>query len=381
MRATAVVTVRNEGAFLIEWLAHHRGVGFTDVVMVSNDCDDGTDAMLDRLAAMGEVHHIANPGPHEGGIQFTGLKRADGHPAVRGADWLMALDIDEFVNIHAGDHSLGALIAALPEADAITLTWRVFGNCGVRDFADTPVTETFTRAAPEVMPWPWRAYLFKTLYRNSGAYRKLGVHRPRAAVAEQAARARWFDGHGRELDARSRTHGIFSHFGRPNYGLAQINHYPLGAMESYIVKRDRGRAVHGDHDLGLDYWTERNWCQVEDVSIRAAGPLAAPHLARLRADRELSDLHAAAVDWRKRRFEALMADEENRALFGRLLLAPPARVVAREDARRLYAFTRAPGTAEGAPAPISAGPWPLPGTRRRFWYALAHAFYVFISYG
>ncbi|HCQ67279.1 MAG TPA: glycosyl transferase family 2 [Rhodobacteraceae bacterium] len=342
MRATAVLTVRNEGAFLIEWLAHHLGLGFTDIVVLSNDCDDGTDAMLDRLDALGELHHLPNPGPHEGGIQFTALKRADAHPAVKQADWLMALDIDEFVNIHVGDHTLAALIAALPAADAITLTWRVFGNCGVRDYADTPITETFTRAAPEVMPWPWRAFMFKTLYRNTGAYRKLGVHRPRSPVTQKAAQMRWYDSHGRELEARVRTQGTFSQFGRPNYGLAQLNHYPLGAMESYIVKRDRGRAVHSDHALGLDYWTERNWCQVEDTTIRACAPHAAPHLARLKADPALAILHRQAVDWREARFADLMEAEENRALFGRLLLAPPARVVAPDDARRLHAFTRPP---------------------------------------
>ena len=341
MRATLVVTVRNEGAFLIDWLAHHKGLGFTDVVALSNDCDDGTDAMLDRLAEMGELHHVPNPGPHEGGIQFTALKRADGHAAVKEADWLLALDIDEYVNIHTGDHTLPALLAALPEAEAITLTWRMFGNCGLRDYADAPVTESFTRAAPEVMPWPWRAFMFKTLYRNTGAYRKLGVHRPRAP-ADKAETARWFDSHGRELPPRFRKQGTFSHFARPNYGRAQINHYPLGAMESYIVKRDRGRAVHGGHDLGLDYWTERNWCQVEDLTISASAPLAAPHLARLKADETLAALHADAVAWRKRRFETLMQEEDNRALFGRLLMAPPARVVAPDDAKRLYAFTRPP---------------------------------------
>ncbi|GGD41342.1 glycosyltransferase family 2 protein [Sinisalibacter lacisalsi] len=343
MRATAVLTVRNEGAFLIEWLAHHKGVGFTDFLVLSNDCDDGTDAMLNRLADLGEIVHLPNPGPHEGGVQFAAMKRADTHPLVRGADWLMTLDIDEFVNIHVGDHSLTALRAALPVADAITLTWRLFGNCGRRDYEDRPITEQFTRAAPEVMVWPWRAFMFKTLFRNAGAYGKLGVHRPRAPT-EAADTARWFDGEGRELEPRFRRGQIFSPFGRRNYRLAQLNHYPLGAMESYIVKRDRGRAVHGGEALGLDYWTERNWCQVEDSSIRAAEGLRAPHLARLRADPVLARLHAEAVAWRKARFAALMADEPNRALFGRLLLAPPARVVPPDEARRLFAFTRPPTT-------------------------------------
>ena len=49
MRATALLGVKNEGAFLIEWLAHHRACGFTDFLVYSNDCSDGTDVMLDRL--------------------------------------------------------------------------------------------------------------------------------------------------------------------------------------------------------------------------------------------------------------------------------------------------------------------------------------------
>ena len=63
MRATAVLTVRNEGAFLLEWLAHHKGIGFTDFLVFSNDCDDGTDAMLDRLARDGRAHPPAQPRP------------------------------------------------------------------------------------------------------------------------------------------------------------------------------------------------------------------------------------------------------------------------------------------------------------------------------
>ncbi len=83
MRALAVLCVRNEGAFLLEWLAHHKGVGFTEFLVFSNDCDDGTDAMLDRLDAMGELTHIRNDrpdsGPHEGGVQWAAMKRADKH--------------------------------------------------------------------------------------------------------------------------------------------------------------------------------------------------------------------------------------------------------------------------------------------------------------
>ena len=343
MRALAVLTLRDEGAFLLEWLAHHRAVGFTDFLILSNDCSDGTDAMLDRLAALGLVVHLPNPGPHEGGVQWAALKRADGHPLLRRADWILALDIDEFVNIHLGRRRLEDLLAALPEASAITLTWRLFGNCGVQRYQDRPVTEQFLRAAPAVLHWPWRAAMFKTLFRNDGTYRKLGVHRPRSPDRARLPAARWYDGSGRPLDGRYRTGRIFSHYGRDNYRLVQLNHYPLGAMDSYILKRARGRAVHADERLGLDYWTERNWCCVRDESILALKPARDAELAALMADPKLARLHAAAVAWRRARFESLMAEEDSRALYGRLLISPPARPLSREAARRLHGLARAAG--------------------------------------
>ena len=101
--------MRNEGAFLLDWLAHHQAVGFTDFLVLSNDCTDGTDTLLDRLQDLGHLTHLPNPAPHQGGVQFAAMKRADAHPLVQQADWIMALDIDEFVNIHVGDHTLSDL--------------------------------------------------------------------------------------------------------------------------------------------------------------------------------------------------------------------------------------------------------------------------------
>jgi len=335
MRALAVLTVRNEAAFLLEWLAHHQAVGFTDFLIFSNDCDDGTDTMLDRLQARGIVHHLRNDGPYEGGVQWAALKRADKHDLVAQADWILPLDVDEFVNIHCGDHTLPALLEALPEATAITLTWRLFGNGDVVHFEDRPITEQFTRAAPAITHWPWRANMFKTLYKNDGTYGKLGVHRPRAPNDDTIDTARWFDGAGRALPQLFHRKRIFSNMGQDNFGLVQLNHYPLGAMESYIVKCDRGRAVHSDDKLAMDYWVERNFVAAEDRSISALAPASDAALAALRADPETDALHTAAVAWRKQRFTALMEDEPNRALFGRLVMTPPSRPVPKQAARFL----------------------------------------------
>ncbi len=334
MRITAILCVRNEGAFLLEWLAHHRAAGVTDFLVFSNDCDDGTDVMLDRLETFGWLAHVRNPGPHGEGPQWAALKRADRHPLVTGADWVLPLDIDEFVNVHVGDRTLSALLAAVPEATAITLTWRLFGNAGVVAYVDTPVTESFTRAAPGVLHWPWRGHLFKTLVRNDGSYGKLGVHRPRAPVAGRMAGQRWVDGAGRVLPAAFHRGRIFSDVGQDNHALVQLNHYPLGSVESFLLKRDRGRAVHADAGLDAGYWVERNFDAEEDRTILMlkSGDLRAD----LQGDPVLGPLHRAAVEWRHRRFRQLMQEDAWRSLYGQLLMAGPTRVLGRAEAESIW---------------------------------------------
>ena len=165
------------------------------------------------------------------------------------------------------------------------------------------------------------------------------MHRPRAPNPNRIEAARWYDGHGRPLDAKFGTGRVFSNFGQPNFGLVQLNHYPLGAIESYVVKVDRGR-VNRTETLGADYWIERNFNNVEDKSIRRYDSARDTHLTALRADPTLSGLHAAGVAWRKARFETLMEDEQNRALFGRLLMTPPARPLSSEAAQLLMTYGR-----------------------------------------
>jgi len=320
MRAVAILTVKNEAAFLLDWLAHHRACGFTDFLVFSNDCSDGTDAMLDRLAAMGELTHVRNDADAPEGPQWAALKAADRHPLLRAADWVLVCDIDEYVNIHTGNRTLPALLAALPQATAIPLTWRMFGNAGVIDYVDHPVTRQFTRAAPATLAWPWRAQLFKTLFRHDGTYRKLGVHRPRSPDPDRLATQHWCDGSGRTLPARLHTTGIISDYRHDTYGLVQLNHYSLGAAQSYLVKCDRGRANRDGAAFDMGYWVDRNFNAVEDTTIQSLDSRS--RRDGYRADPVLADLHNRAVAWRHARFADLMTAEPWRALFGRLLMCP-----------------------------------------------------------
>ncbi len=45
--------MKNEGPFILEWVAWQRLMGVDHILVFTNDCDDGTDAILDELDRMG----------------------------------------------------------------------------------------------------------------------------------------------------------------------------------------------------------------------------------------------------------------------------------------------------------------------------------------
>ena len=80
----------------------------------------------------------------------------------------------------------------------------------------------------------------------------------------------------------------------------------------------------------------------EDRTLADRAALAAPNRQELLADTALAPLHRTAVIWRKNRFATLMADEDYRALFARLLMDRSLRATAMTDTRFLLSFAGKP---------------------------------------
>ena len=114
---------------MLEWIAFNLSLGFNGFVVFTNDCDDGTDQLAMRLEYLGIANDFHNPVKTGGNPQHQALRRARNHPWVQRAEWLMCLDVDEFINVRVGDSTLDALINAVGEVDAISLAWKLFG-CG-----------------------------------------------------------------------------------------------------------------------------------------------------------------------------------------------------------------------------------------------------------
>lgn len=314
-RILAVTTMKNEGPFILDWLAWHRSIGVTDFLVYTNDCTDGTDKMFDALAARGVVTHRENPYRHTGERpQHAAYRAAQDTDVAKAADWIVCMDVDEYINVHAGDGTLHDLFAAVPDATMISMTWRLFGNADIVAFEDTPVTAQFTRCAPLMTRKPHQAWGFKTLFRNLGHYKKFGVHRPKGLRPEYLGQIAYVNGSGQPMPGKMLRSGWRSNAATIGYELVTLNHYSLRSAESFLVKRDRGRVNHVDRDQGLAYWFRMNHNAVEDRSIQRDMSRFEAERAQLLADPQIAALHEACVAAHRLRIQQLL-DRDDYATF------------------------------------------------------------------
>lgn len=317
-RITLVSAMKNEGPFILDWIAHNRVLGVDHHLIYTNDCADGTEAVLDALAEAG-VTRRDNPYRKLDKVpQFAAFKAAKSEALVREADWLLTLDVDEYVNIHVGAGRFDDLLAAVPEAHLISMPWRLFGNSDLARFEDRPVTELFTRAAPLFAPRPLQAWGFKTLYRNAGLFRRLGVHRPKGLAAGKESEIRWVDGGGRPVPpATWKGWWRMSQAGW-SYDLVTVNHYAVRTAENFLIKRDRGRVNHVDREQGATYWFRMNHNAEEERSIARYGADVAAEKARLLALPGVAEAHGAAVAWHRQRIGELLGRADYAALYAQI---------------------------------------------------------------
>lgn len=314
-----VTTMKNEGPFILEWLAYHRAIGVKDFLVYTNDCTDGTDTMFDLLQSKGIVQHRDNPfRKMELKPQHAALQAAEKEPVIQEADWVICMDVDEFLNIKTGDGTLDDLYAAVGDANLISCTWRLFGSSDLEVFSADPIIAQHDRCAEELTPKPHQAWGFKTLFRNIGLFKKLGVHRPKGLQPQLWEDIRWVNGSGQPLPKNEFRNAWRSTQRTVGYDLVALNHYAVRNPESFLVKRDRGRVNHVDRDQGLAYWFRMNNNAVEDRSIQRHIPKMQAELARLMEDPEIAAQHHACVAAHRAKIDELKTDPAQAAFYAAL---------------------------------------------------------------
>ncbi|WP_235962763.1 glycosyltransferase family 2 protein [Ruegeria haliotis] len=316
-RFVSVTPMKNEGPFVLEWVAHNQAIGVDQMVVMTNDCSDGTDDLLQRLDARGVLIHVDNNSHRPTSPQKRAYKKFLRMEVARPQDWVLVIDADELINVKTGDNTLRALTSAIPDARTISMTWRLFGNAGVVEYHDQFLSEQFRMAAPERKPRPPQAWGFKTMFQRE-LWDALGVHRPKQPTVETMAECHWYNGSGQLMPDRYFTQSWRSARDSIGYDLVQINHYALKSCESYLVKKMRGRAHHLGADLGMEYWNNMNQNAVAEHSIDVIADRKQARYDALMSDPETAALHQACCDEHRKKIVELRSVPETEALWAEM---------------------------------------------------------------
>ncbi|PTQ74393.1 glycosyltransferase family 2 protein [Celeribacter persicus] len=295
----AVSMMKDEAPYLLEWFAHHMAVGFTDILVYTNDCSDGTDDMLIRLEELGLGYHRRNDIPEGIKPQPSALNYAQEEPLVGAADWVLVFDADEFLCIKHGDGTLDGMLSEAEEkgANGIVITWRIFGSGYVEDWSRDPVTEQYLYAAPPLWNKGWGV---KTLFKFDPEYWKLGIHRPKIKTKHLKdgfpETVHWLNGSGAPMEDYFKFRGWRSIRRTLGYDWAQMNHYAVKGIDAYAIRKFRGNVNNKKDKYNADYWSLQDRNEVKDDSILRHAKRRAEIMAELLKDPVLNKLHFAALE-------------------------------------------------------------------------------------
>jgi len=250
--------MKDEGPFIVEWLAWHKAIGIQEFVVFSNDSTDGTDLLLDRLEELGHLRHLPNPALAVPSTEYQPLAMAYTTflAEFRRADFFISMDVDEFINIRLGNGRLADLLNRTGPFDALSVSELNHGSNMHEGYERGLVTDQFPRHQSET-PGKMRARRgVKTIVRLGENLRHIRNHRP--DLSDNAGPVIWLDGSGRalaSLQADPAENGIDV---RGTYDLVTLDHFPLRSLNSYLVKMHRGDVVVKNKMVSQRYWRMRD---------------------------------------------------------------------------------------------------------------------------
>lgn len=306
--------MRNEGIFVLEWIAYHQALGFDEVVIVTNDCTDGSDSLLDLLASHGVLTHIRQSLTPGDSPQDKGMDLALAYLRRNNTTWCLHIDSDEFLLIEAGDGTLPNLMQNVRDADCVPLIWRNFGDSGQSQWtAGDNVIERFTRTEPGPTPGTSKS---KCLFRVA-SFDAATDHNPRCPTV---ADPKVVNADGTALSNKTLQQKKSSRF-RPHdlacaARTARINHYAVKSQDLYLMKNDRGdgQGKQGDskYHLGSRWHQMANRNDVEDRAIQRHLPATQTRLQALRALPGVAAAEQHCRDWFETRRNAILTESQRR---------------------------------------------------------------------
>ncbi len=286
MASVLFSAMRNEAPFVTEWVSYHKAIGFDRIVVVTNDCSDGTDDILDRLAQSDGIEHISQEVPQNVSPQANAVAISQQLDILKDGDWGIFLDADEFLNIKLGDGRLDDLIEHLESKGLIgmLINWRIFGDNHFDRFQGAYLSDDYTLCDGGLEKTQFKT-LFKKCSETIGfsEYLHLCKLSPNKSRVDRFASsdgevfaidewsppgryARWF----REWPIKGEAPAGNIVGIAPDRSVAQVNHYMVRDPYSFHLKSSRGRGykkVGTNNRHTTENYQKWNHNSVRDTSI------------------------------------------------------------------------------------------------------------------
>ena len=128
-RTSILLRIRNEGPYLVEWLAHYVTLGFDDIVIVHNENDDGSTRLLDLFEKNGICRIFESPAYQKDGVELTPGQRAvttiKEQRVFAQSKWLFTVDADELLVLKQ-HRKITDFIEAHADSEQILFSWDLF---------------------------------------------------------------------------------------------------------------------------------------------------------------------------------------------------------------------------------------------------------------
>jgi hypothetical protein len=152
-KSCIVATARNEGVYLVEWIAYHRALGFDKIYIYTNNNQDGSLGLLKSLHDSGFITLVESDVGEGGNAQVKAYTHAlIANAEVNKYEWCAFIDVDEYICYDEKKFSsFSDYLSWVGSggADVVALSWVLAANkLSCDNWVTTPVTQRIRSVSP-----------------------------------------------------------------------------------------------------------------------------------------------------------------------------------------------------------------------------------------
>lgn len=264
-KVIAICMVKNEEAYLLEWIAYHRIMGVDGFLIFDNDSTDKTPEILSALHQTGTVCAVPWPTVHPYEKQqisafANGLRALQ---AAKASEWAGFLDVDEFY-VSRRHGTLTKAMRKMPVADAYHLTWLFYGSSNLEKWTKELTIERFLQRAAREHGKNWLSKPLMNLSSVTGHF-----HHPHNVKMREGSAYLLPDGTVFPGDLPQRNTEAAKNLAAAKSNSMDelcIHHYAVRSKEEFVNKVGKGRVNYRINEKPLLFQENEEYFRTHDIN-------------------------------------------------------------------------------------------------------------------